>query len=471
MNNKRSWKDFIPQGIIAFLVIVAAMIVFFAIYRVDSIGGFIKALLSAGAPIIFGIIIAYLLNPIVGSLEKTFIKKMDDPFSDKSRGRARGLAIATAVTITIAVILLLLYLVLPTLIETISRLVKELPENMKNITNWLDERASSSDSAIANISGFLKGLVENVDNWLKTEVLENAQGLRDAVTSSVMSVLSTLFNVFVGFIVACYLLGGKERYVGMVKKLCYSLFSKKRANNLMKLMKKSNGVFGGYISGKLVDSLLLGLLCFIFMFIVRLDYAALISVIVGLCNLIPFFGQWISMLIGGALLFLESPAQGIIFVVFIVVLQQVDGNIIQPKIVGNSTGLSPFWVMFAIFVGGGLFGIPGLFLGVPVFAVIYSMVKNVTEMRLARKGYPVESETYYELDEINVETNEPIYYNEPEKKGIIKKVKESVSDRIQEAREERAEKAEFKKEMEDAENGIGERRELKIKESGDDEIE
>ncbi|MBQ9827127.1 MAG: AI-2E family transporter, partial [Lachnospiraceae bacterium] len=324
MNNKRSWKDYKGAGIMALLVLTAAIIIFFAVYRADSIGGFFKALLSAAAPIIFGIVIAYLLNPIVMGFEKMFLKKMQDPYSDKTKGKARALAIAVSIILMLAVIIFLLYLVLPTLIETVTKLVKELPEQIKNVTNWLDERAADQDSAMANFSHFLKDMVVKVDDWLKTVFLTNAQDLRDAVTSGVMSVLSTLFNIFIGIIVSCYLLANKEKYVGMVKKITYATFSKKRANNVMKVMKKSNGVFGGFISGKIVDSLLLGFLCFIFMFITRMDYAVFISVLVGICNLIPFFGQWISMLAGGALLLLQSPVQGIVFMIFIVILQQVD---------------------------------------------------------------------------------------------------------------------------------------------------
>ena len=213
--------------------------------------------------------------------------------------------------------------------------------------------------------------------------------------------VSELFNAIIGVIISVYLLFGKENFSMQSKKAVYAMMKPAHANMLLHLTIKSNEIFGGFIIGKIIDSAIIGVLCFIGLSLLNMPYTLLVSVIVGVTNVIPFFGPYIGAIPSAILIMLQDPKMGIYFIIFILILQQIDGNIIGPKILGNSTGLSAFWVVFSILLGGGLFGFVGMILGVPTFAVIYYVVKMLVDHRLEQKNLPIETACYDEYSYVD----------------------------------------------------------------------
>ena len=215
-----------------------------------------------------------------------------------------------------------------------------------------------------------------------------------------------MFNFIIGIVISIYVLLGKETFIAQAKKLVYAVFPADRGNVIVATVRKANDIFGGFIIGKILDSVIIGILCFIGLSILQMPYTLLVSVIVGVTNVIPFFGPYIGAIPSAILIMLANPIQGLYFIIFILVLQQVDGNIIGPKILGDSTGLNSFWVVFAILVGGGLFGVAGMIFGVPLFATIYYITRKLTAWVLRKKGLPEETAAYTEVERIDVDTGQ-----------------------------------------------------------------
>jgi predicted PurR-regulated permease PerM len=225
-----------------------------------------------------------------------------------------------------------------------------------------------------------------------------------SVTSGVYGVAKSIYNLIIGIIVSIYLLSDKEGFVAAVKRMMYSIFSVETADRLRSGLNFVDRTFMSFLNGKLLDSLIIGIICYIVCSILQMPYTLLVSVIVGVTNIIPFFGPLIGAVPSALIILMVDPTKCLIFVIFVIILQQIDGNIIGPRILGNSTGITGFWVMFSIILGGGLFGFWGLLLGVPVFVVIYSLVTNLVVKKLKRNDLPWELEDYKELEYIDPAT-------------------------------------------------------------------
>ena len=245
-------------------------------------------------------------------------------------------------------------------------------------------------------------------DWLRTDLMAKANELMSNLTVGVLNIVSEIFNAVIGLIVSIYILFSKETFVRQSKKCVYAVLSARHANMVLHLTTKSNDIFGGFIIGKLIDSAIIGVLCFIGLTILKMPYVMLVSVIVGVTNVIPFFGPYIGAVPSTILIMLANPIQGVYFVIFVLLLQQFDGNILGPKILGNSTGLSAFWVIVAILLGGGLFGFVGMVMGVPTFAVLYYIVQMLMNSHLERKNLPTGSEYY---DTMSYVDDEGTYYH------------------------------------------------------------
>ena len=237
--------------------------------------------------------------------------------------------------------------------------------------------------------------------WLRTDLLNIVNEWMSTLTVGVINVFSELFDLLIGVIVSIYVLFSKETFMRQSKKAVYAFLSPHNANLILHFTQKSNEIFGGFIIGKLIDSVIIGVLCFVGLSLLKMPYTLLVSVIVGATNVIPFFGPYIGAIPSAILILLEDPVKGIYFIIFILILQQIDGNLIGPKILGNSTGLTAFWVVFAILLGGGLFGFVGMLLGVPTFAVIYYIIQMLVNNRLEKKELPIESDCYDEYSYVD----------------------------------------------------------------------
>ena len=236
------------------------------------------------------------------------------------------------------------------------------------------------------ISSTIASYWNELRGWFTGTFLPQAQQTLMLLTSGVVSVLVFFKNFFVGVIVSIYLLALKERFALGARRLLYSYVSEKTYRHTLRAFKKADTIFSGFVRGKLLDSLIIGALCFLGATLLKLPYTPLVSVIVGITNIIPFFGPFIGAIPSAFLILLVSPAKCLYFIVFVIVLQQLDGNFIGPKILGGSTELPSFWVIVAILIGGGFFGVAGMFLGVPVFACLYAAVGYCSEKRLRKKG-------------------------------------------------------------------------------------
>lgn len=414
-DNKRRWQyDIKKYAVVASVAIVTffiCVLLFFIVYRYSGFAKIWDKLMSIMQPFIIGIVLAYIVNPIMMVVEGMVIRfiepKMKNPKTAKKT--ARGIGIVCALMLFILIIAFLLELIIPQIISSVQGVVGSLPDEISSFVAWITE-VTKGNEQISNMveKGILSG-TDFVGKWVQEHFLPQANTYIVSITTGVVNVAKIVVNVFVGIIISVYVLAGKERFIGQSKKMIYTMFNAKRGNIIIKTARKSNEIFGGFIMGKIIDSLIIGVLCYIGLLILRMPYPTLVSVIVGVTNVIPFFGPYIGAVPSFIIIALANPIKGLYFLVFILVLQQLDGNVIGPKILGDSTGLSPFWVVFAIIAAGGIFGFAGMLLGVPTFAVIYYIAGEIVSYKLKKRNLPSDTESYIKADELDIATNEIKY--------------------------------------------------------------
>ena len=392
-------KQYFMRGLTSFLVILAGIVCYFAFLRLDDIAGLLGKIGGILQPIILGLVFAYLLNPLVTIIENQVIKMFEKKAKNREKLRkvSRSIGIAGSLLVAFAVVILLLNMVIPELYRSIRDLIMGLPHQINNAIDFLESEKIHDTAFSGTIKSVLENGAEAFQMWLKTDLLTRINQMMSFVTVGVFSVVETLFDIAVGVIVSVYVLNSKEKFTGQCKKITYALLSRERANLMLQITRKSHKIFGGFV---------IGILCFIGLSILDIPYTLLVSVIVGVTNVVPFFGPYIGAIPSAILILLSEPIKGIYFVIFILVLQQFDGNILGPKILGDSTGLSAFWVVFSILLGGGLFGFVGMIMGVPTFAVFYYLVSMFIEQKLERKKLPKESKEYEEIQYIEEKKEE-----------------------------------------------------------------
>ena len=368
-------------------------------------------------PVLIGIMIAYLLNPIVNFMERWGILTAQKlKWKKITSNQIRMLSVAVTEILAMIVILGIGSILMPELVNSLGTFIGSLPGYINKIAELLEMLTKNSDSQwVEFIENLLNDGSREISSWINAGVLQNLENFLSYFTTSVIGIAKMILNIMIGVIISVYLLVSKQKFVGQGKKVLYALFYERQANNILEVVRKSHSIFSGFISGKLIDSLIIGVLCFIGMSIMKMPYIPLVSVLVGVTNVIPFFGPYLGAIPSVLLILLISPGKGIMFLIFIIILQQLDGNIIGPKILGSSTGLSAFWVIFAILIGSGLFGIIGMIAGVPVFAVIYYLIKTGLEYSLRKKKLPTDTKEYEKLDYIETEKHTLIYQTEEQK--------------------------------------------------------
>lgn len=380
-------------GLTAFLVVAACVLFFFLLYRLPGILSFAGKLIGVIQPVIIGFIIAYLVNPIANSingglmkLSKRFIKyKME-----LSRKVCKAVSVFGALAVFILILILIFYMVVPEFIESITSVAKVLPGQLDAFI----ERVSDEFNRNKDLQNIIMSVYEYEKEWLQTDFTKYVNSMATYFASGVWSVVNFLKNFAVGFIFALYILYNKSLLMRQFRKLMFACINNNAVEHILKTGKKANRIFSGFIYGKLLDSFIIGVLCFIGVSVLKIPYTMLVAVTVGVTNVIPVFGPYIGAIPCAALILLTDPLKGLYFIIFIILLQALDGNFIGPKILGNSTGLSAFWVVFAIVLGGGMFGILGMLIGVPAFAVIYYLIRSFVNYRITKKKLPIESEFY-----------------------------------------------------------------------------
>lgn len=397
-------KKMILTGIIAFLVIAASICFYYLIFRGDRISQKISALFKILSPVVYGIIIAYLLTPIVNFLERTFLIKLftrnDTSMTPKKTKWMRVISVILTMLLVILFLYAFFSVIVPEISKSILSISNQFPYYMENLTTWsakfLEENPTLNDWFLQ----FINNYSSQFDDFLKDTVVPNAQTILKHISLSLISMLVAMWNFIIGAIISIYVLFNKELFAGQAKKIVYATMNTDRANGFIKDVRFASQTFIGFLSGKIVDSIIIGILCFIGLSFLKMPYALLVSVIVGVTNVIPFFGPYLGAIPSALLILLVNPVKCLYFLIFILILQQLDGNVIGPKILGQSTGLSGFWVIFSITIFGGLWGVAGMIVGVPLWAVIYAMVKRVVGRMLKKKGLPEETRKYLKVDKI-----------------------------------------------------------------------
>ena len=375
MDKKPHIKPYLYGMLAGFGAIALSIIFFFLIYRFDGFGDAISTLTGILMPFIYGAVIAYLLKPVCNTIE-AFLRRFIPE-------KMKGLINALSVTFTILFGLLLIYalcmMIIPQLITSVTTLYYTAQANITKFMYWANhlEFIEKNEQIMELLNSAYAALNTNLDTWIKNTLLPSMQNILSGAALGVLNVVVVLKNLIIGIIVAVYMLASRKRFVQQGKMVLYSVVKPRWASLITEEVKYADRMFGGFINGKILDSAIIGLLCYIGCLIFKFPSALLVSVIIGVTNVIPFFGPFIGAIPATLLILIQNPIKALWFVLFVLVLQQVDGNIIGPKILGNTTGLSSFWVLFAILLFGGLWGFVGMIIGVPLFAVIYDVIKKL----------------------------------------------------------------------------------------------
>lgn len=391
-------KDYLYIGLTAFCVLAAGIAFFFCLFELNTIRRAIGNLFKILTPIIYGVVFAYLISPMYNYFTERFFRLFSRKLKPKHREKAlsfsKGLSTLVTLTLVLMVIFGLIAMVLPQVTQSIVGIVESLPRNLQNLSVWIENLLADNPDVEQVIMSYYFDATTWLQTWLQTSLLPNVQVLLTGISVSVISIINQVKNILIGLIVTIYVINSKESFLAQSKKITYSALPGQHAEFLIDQFRLAHKMFGGFIIGKIIDSLIIGVICFLCMNFLRLPYAMLISVIICVTNVIPFFGPFIGAIPSFLLILLVNPLQSLYFVIFVLILQQFDGNILGPKILGDSTGLSSFWVLFAILLFGGMWGFIGMVIGVPLFAVIYHLIRMTVNHFLKKKDLSTVTDDY-----------------------------------------------------------------------------
>ncbi len=392
------------KSFFALLVCAAALILLFFFIQRE----YFTKMLDVLQPIIIGIIFAYLLNPLVKLLENPFNQLFKKIKKDKTRKNlSRGLSIGISIIALLAVFVAIISLIVPQVLKSINDLITDLPDMVNKATElynsiilkydlpnrfteftaWYTNTVGGSESAF-DLSSVLTSMFSGIQNGIIKYI--------GTVGNGVVSILSTTFNIIIGLVVTVYLLACKEKMFAHFKKAMYAFCNREKVDSVIINSSECNNIVTSFIVSKIIASIIVGVLCFVLMMIfdIQREHALLISVIIGVTDIIPFFGPYIGAIPSTLIILLSDPLKAVYFVVLIIIIQQIEGNVISPKIIGDSIGVSPFWVIFATIFGGGMFGLAGMLLGVPILAIIFFIIRILANDKLRSKHMSISSDKY-----------------------------------------------------------------------------
>lgn len=406
-------KKYLYWGVTAFCVIAAAILFYMALNYLSLLRQGLASLLHILSPFIWGLVICYLLTPFMRLVEKKLFgplsKKLykNSKRSDGSRF-ARSMSVLLSELFLLAVLTALVCLIIPQLYSSLQNMVANSPMYIETASRWITQLLEDFPEIEQYVSQTLGQVNTSLMDWIQNTVLPKLGSLISNVTSGVYYAIMGVYNLVIGIIVSVYVLSNLEQFGASAKRILYSVFSVDIAKKILEGLEFTDRTFMGFINGKLLDSAIIGLICYIVCSILRMPYALLVSVIVGVTNIIPFFGPFIGAVPSSIIILLVNPVKCLIFIAFIILLQQLDGNIIGPKILGSSVGINGFWVMFSIILGAGLFGFWGMLLGVPVFVIIYAAITGSVTRKLKRSDLPWEAADYMDMAYIDPVTYQPV---------------------------------------------------------------
>lgn len=398
MNEK--WKDYYYKGLAVFLTVAMCILFFFVVFRLEELGHYVKMVVNILMPFIYGAVIAYLLTPVCKVIQtyledKTQLQRRPPEKAKKLKSLFKGISILLSILLFCLIIYALIAMLVPQLVNSVILLVDAMPGYIQTASIWLEKLVEDNPVMLRYVEQYSTDIMDYVQNFAKTSLLPNINNIITGVSASLLTMIGVAKNLIIGLIVAVYFLNSRELFCCQARLMTHAIFrdremteeekasgKEQKAEWIIRETNVLNEYLGGFVKGKLLDSLIIGLICMIFTAVVEMPYAVLVSVIIGVTNIIPFFGPFIGAIPTALLILMVSPIQCVYFVVFIIVLQQFDGNILGPKILGNTTQLSSFWVLFAILLFGGVFGIVGMIVGVPIFGFVYHLIRDWMHDRL-----------------------------------------------------------------------------------------
>lgn len=387
---KHEFEKYIYLTLSGFGAISLSILFFFFLFRLNVVGEYLGAAVKTLMPFIYGCVMAYLIYPVSQGIT-AYLDKLTE---EKHKKATLRIGIFSGLLIFVIAVYLLLWLLLPQLIDSIVSIVAGMPGMVDSLSKWLGSVLSDNPQLQEYAAEMLEKSSSQLEVWLTGTMIPKAQELITSFSASVLSTLWGLVDFVIGIIVCIYVLSSADKLKRQAKMIVNALAPKKYADEIFEITYEMDQCFGGFIRGKLVDSLIIGILCFICISIMDIPYPVLISTIIGVTNIIPFFGPFIGAIPSVILILTVSPMQALYFTIFIFILQQFDGNILGPAILGQSTGLGSIWVLFSILIFGDLFGFVGMVIGVPTFAVIYFLISKYVFKKLREKEMDEEIADY-----------------------------------------------------------------------------
>lgn len=404
-------RKYLTIAVYATCAVIVSAIAIMIIFNFDTAMSKLSVLGAVATPIIIGIFCAYLLNPLMTRIETGPFKKLSGSPDKKKRGKARALSLTLTMLVVLVILGLVVIMVIPQLIENLIVIFSNMESYINTIKDWINKIFEDNQTLVEFLGNPLDDFSKFVSDIWKQYSAE-LMSFAGNVAATVWAIIDTMKNVLIGLIISIYLLARKEMFIGQTKKLIFAFLKVNRAQRFLNVCREASKKFLGSIVGKIIEAFIVAMICFIGCTILGLPYSLLISAIMFVFNLIPFVGPIIGAIPCTLLLLLsDEPIKALWFVIFILILQTVDGNIIAPWILGDSTGLPAVWILISILIGGGLFGILGMFLGVPVCAVVYMLFKDFIENRLKKRNLPKKTAEY--AGDVSYITPE-FSYTEPE---------------------------------------------------------
>lgn len=446
---KFKWdKKYLYWGVTALVVLAIVVLFNFLLNQHVAIKEAATTLFKILLPIILGFVIAFLVNPLMKWFEVSFFAIFDKKAPDRrylpkwKKNLYRILSMVLSYLFILILLACFIIAVIPQISDSIVNISILFPKYKENFQEWFNNLTLKYPEVYKYLGNYIKENEAIIDNWTDTTLVPWLTQLASKSSVYLLTIFKALKDFIIGFIVSIYVLSKKELFKGQAKKIVYSLFNVKNGNIIIKNVRMASDKFAGFIIGKIVDSLIIGLLCFVGCQIMRMEYPVLLALIIGVTNIIPFFGPVIGAIPCLVLLLVINPLHALYFLIFVIILQQLDGNFIGPKILGSSTGISSFWVIFAITVFGGFWGVPGMIVGVPLMAVIYTLIQSALDIALRNKELSQDTNDYIYLDHIELEDKEFVDKELPSVELVRKKEEKKLL--REEKKKEKQEKAKNK---------------------------
>ena len=369
-------KKYLKIGITGAAILASGILCAFVLFKMRVIIELLKGITGILKPFLYGAVIAYLLAPLCNKIEE----KLFQTFPKANRKAKRFIcfiAIVISLCVALAIVWMVIMLIIPQVWDSVMKIIDMVPQKITILNNWIEHMLENQPELQAYFEEFANQAESHINSLLNVDTIQKVQSIINSLSVQVFGVLGVLKNISLGFLISAYLLGSRKLFGAQAGLILHGVFPDKWAGIIEEEIRYTDKMFNGFLVGKIIDSAIIGLLCFAGLSFMGFEAPAFIGVIIGITNIIPFFGRFIGAIPCGLLLLLENPMHCLYFIIFIFILQQLDGNVIGPKILGNTTGVSSFWVLFSILLFGGMWGVVGMIIGVPLFAVIYDIIRKL----------------------------------------------------------------------------------------------